>query len=76
MPAVHCRIELEYPSEEVASRIHKSVELDNAGYVRSEVRGRTILAEAGAPSLRSLVHTLDDFLSCLNVAEGVTRVKR
>lgn len=72
-PAVKCTIELEFPSEETAQRVHKSVELDNAGFVRSEVRQNVIWAEADASSLKSLIHTLDDFLSCISVAESIVR---
>jgi len=75
MPAVRCSIEIDYPSEEIAKRVHRSVELDNQGYIHSEVRGRTILVQAEAESLKSMIHTLDDFLSCVSVAEGVVRGK-
>ena len=73
MPAVLCRIDLEYPSEEIARKVHRSVELDNAGFVRSEVRGNVIHVQAEAESLKSLIHTLDDLLSCVSVADGVVR---
>lgn len=71
MPAVQCIIDIEYPSEGVARDVHRSVELDNQGFVRTEVRGNSIHAEAEASSLNSLLHTLDDFLSCMSVAEGI-----
>lgn len=73
MPAVICRIELEYPSEDAARRVHRSVEIDNEGYIRSEVKGNVIHVDAEADSLNSLIHTLDDFLSCVGVAEGIVR---
>jgi tRNA threonylcarbamoyladenosine modification (KEOPS) complex Pcc1 subunit len=75
MPAVRCIIDIEYPSEKVAKDVHRSVELDNEGYVKTEVNGNLMHVEALADSLNSLIHTLDDFLSCVRVAEGVVRGK-
>ena len=69
--AVRCRIELEYSSPEEALKIQRSVELDNDEHLISAVNGRVIEAKIGAGSLGSLLHTLDDFLSCVAVAERV-----
>lgn len=71
--AVRCRIELEYSSPDEAQRVQKSIELDNDEHLTSVVRGNYINARADASSLGSLLHTLDDFLSCVAVAEGVVR---
>ncbi|HEX9908903.1 MAG TPA: KEOPS complex subunit Pcc1 [Thermoplasmata archaeon] len=68
---VLCTLILEYGSGEEASKIHRSVELDNQGYLRTEVRDNRIVAEIGASSLNSLLHTLDDFLACASVAEKI-----
>ncbi len=70
-PKVTCTLRLEFPSHEEAEKIHRSVELDNLGYLRSRVDGMVIVAEIAAPSLNSLLHTLDDFLACTSVAEKV-----
>lgn len=70
---VICRIELEYSSPEVADRIQRSVELDNDEHLKSSAEGRMLIAVAEAASLASLLHTLDDFLSCVSVAEQVSR---
>ena len=73
--SVRCRIELEYSSPEEAQRVQRSIELDNDEHLTSVVRGNIIEAKADASSLRSLLHSLDDFLSCVSVAEGVVRGK-
>jgi hypothetical protein len=70
---VRCLIELEYSSPEEAQRVQRSIELDNDEHLDSIVRGSIIEAKADASSLGSLLHTLDDFLSCVSVAEGVVR---
>lgn len=68
---VTCSIRLEFPDRATAENVHKSVELDNAGYVDAKLDGTAIVANIGAQSLNSLLHTLDDFLSCTSVAERV-----
>lgn len=74
-PKVRCSIRLEFPDLETAEKVHRSVELDNAGYVDARLEGSAILAEITGPSLNSLLHTLDDFLSCTSVAEKVVAKK-
>ncbi len=72
---VVCRLRLEFPSPEAADKVHRSVELDNQGYLDSRVDGSVILAEMHADSLKSLLHTLEDFLSCTSVAEKIVTKK-
>jgi len=73
---VLCRLSLEFASPDEAERVNRSVELDNEGYLKTGVEGNRISAEISAPSLKSLLHTLDDFLSCVSVAEKVGSKKR
>lgn len=75
-PSVKCSLILEFPDHGEAEKVHRSVELDNEGYVRSRVEGRSIHAEMEAESLKSLLHTLDDFLSCVGLAENIVTKKR
>ena len=69
--SVRCKLRLSYGSEEEARRILSSVETDNLGYVTSRLVGSTIISEIVADNIMSLVHTLDDYMSCLAVAEQV-----
>ena len=68
---VRCTLNLEFDSHESAERVHKSVELDNQGYLSTEVKGNAIVAKIEADSLNSLLHTLDDFLACTSVADRI-----
>jgi len=72
---VSCEVHLEYPSNEAAEKVHRSVVLDNQGYMDSCVRDKAIVARVEAESLRSLLHTLDDFMACVAVAEGIVLKK-
>ncbi len=73
---VICTLELRFRSESEATKVHRSVELDNEGYLESEVCGEVIRAKITAESLKSALHTLDDFMSCVSVAEKVVSRKR
>jgi tRNA threonylcarbamoyladenosine modification (KEOPS) complex Pcc1 subunit len=70
-PKVTCNLRLEFSSGDEARKINEAIELDNMGYIDTRVEGSSILAEIEASSLNSLLHTLDDFLSCTSVAEKV-----
>ena len=48
--------------------IIKSLELDNDGYIETEVRGNIIIAKAEAETIMALRNTVDDYLACLTVA--------
>ncbi len=73
--SVRCTLVLEFASPQEAEKVHRSVELDNQGYVATRVVGSAIHAEMTATSLNSLLHTLDDFLACASVAEKVVSRK-
>ena len=68
---VTCELVLGFPSKEHASKVFETVESDNEGYVDAHLDGHNMVAVIQAESLNSLLHTLDDFLSCVSVAEKV-----
>lgn len=68
---VTCRLEFRYPSDDMAEKVLQAVERENAPYVRARVEGSTLVSEADARSLESLVRTLEDYLANLAVAEQI-----
>ena len=68
---VECTIVLGYPSEGHAAKVLNTVESDNEGYVEARLEGDTMVVTIRAESLNSLLHTLDDFLACVSVAEKI-----
>ncbi len=66
---IDCKLKLEYKDEETASMIAKSIEPDNEDYVDMTVENSTIFCSIEAEKPLELLHTVDDFLSCLTVAE-------
>ena len=66
-----CDITLEYDDTSIAKKIQKSIEVDNLNFVRSQVKGKKLEAHIESTSISSLLHTLDDFLACVTVADKV-----
>jgi hypothetical protein len=67
------RLTLEFEDADAAKAIAAAVEIDDDGYVRTTRRGRTLVAEATADAPMSLLHTLDDYLACVSVAERTAK---
>ncbi len=69
--SVDCRIEVELPDEQRAVEVARSIALDNGEYVKAEVIGRSIVLTMRASTPASMLHTIEDLLACLKVAESV-----
>ncbi len=59
-----------------AEAIADSVSPDDDGYIRTRRRGSTVTATAAADEPLSLLHTLDDYLACVSVAERTAEEAR
>ncbi|MBS3772883.1 MAG: hypothetical protein KGY55_01635 [Candidatus Thermoplasmatota archaeon] len=68
---VECTFTLEYDSAAEAEAVAASLRPDSQGYLDIEVDGYTVTAVAHAKTIPSLLHTVNDFLSCLSVAEKI-----
>ena len=66
-----CELVFDYPAPDIARTIFASVSPEDAGYVESKLEGSSIFSTISAKSLNSLLHTLDDYISCIQVAEKV-----
>ena len=62
---------LGFQSKEHASKVLDTVESDNEGYVDAHLEDCSMVAVMHAESLNSLLHTLDDFLACVSVADKI-----
>ena len=70
------RLTLAFEDSATAQAIAAAVALDDEGYIRTTRRGRILTAEAAANGPMSLLHTLDDYLACISVAERMAREAR
>lgn len=70
---VSCKLEFNYGSEEEAEAVLKAVEVDNYEFVKTKLEGKRLLSTVESDSIPSLIHTLDDYLGCVSVAERVVK---
>jgi hypothetical protein len=72
---IKCQLEFDYESEDEAKAVAKAVEVDNYQFVSISLKGKKLISIAESESIPSLIHTLDDFLACVGVAEKVVKGK-
>ncbi len=68
---VTCDVVIEYGDVKKTGNILKSIEVDNLGFVKSQTNGKYLEAHIESKSISSLLHTLDDYLACVSVAEKI-----
>jgi tRNA threonylcarbamoyladenosine modification (KEOPS) complex Pcc1 subunit len=66
-----CDVVVEYETEEKARVVLKAIEVDNMDFVSCKVQKGQLQAHIESRSVSSLLHTLDDYLACVTVAERV-----
>jgi len=66
---IQCELKLDYDDGKIASMIGKSIEPDNKGYVDMTLEGSTITCKIKSEEPLQLLHTVDDLLSCVTIAE-------
>ena len=69
--ACRATLELSFGTMERARQVDDATRGDNEGFVLTRTRGDRLVATAGAESISSLIHTLDDYLECVSVAERI-----
>lgn len=67
----NCKIEISVNSKEDAEKLLGSIKVDDYSFVRSKTDENTLIAEIKSDSIESLLHTVDDYLSCVSVAEKI-----
>ena len=74
--AVETTIELDYDSEAEAIAVMEAIEPDNAPYVEAERSGTKLTIRARSSTAGQMLHTLEDLLACVKVAEDAFRETR
>ena len=70
------RLTLGFDDLDSARAIAAAVAIDDDDYIRTTRRGRTLIGEAAADGPMSLLHTLDEYLACISVAERTSTAAR
>ncbi len=66
---VRCVLEFGYADEAKARAVREALAPDDAGFVRSRTEGARLIAEMEAATPMKLLHTVEDYLACVAVAE-------
>ena len=68
---ITCDIVIDYADKKKAMTICKAIEVDDFDFVTSKIYQGSLHAHLESTSISSLLHTLDDYLSCVSIAEKV-----
>ncbi len=66
-----CKIIIEYENFQKAKTVLGAIDVDNFDFVKSQIDGKRLEANIESSSVSSLLHTLDDYLACVSVADKV-----
>ena len=64
---------LKYKTENSASLVYSSLEVDNENYVEGDIDGRTVNYKINSESLGSFLATVDDLIASEIVAEKILK---
>ena len=73
---ISCMLKIDYEDENDTTSILNSIDVDNLDYIQSKKKGKTIITNIESNSISSLIHTLDDYLACISIAEKIIKKKR
>jgi hypothetical protein len=74
--SVECIIELEYDQEGEAVAVLNAISPDNAPYAEATRDGRRITIRSCSRTCPQMLHTMEDLLACLRVAEETVRASK
>jgi len=66
-----CDVVIEFDDTEKVKTVLRAIEVDNFDFVKSHAKGKRLETHIESKSVSSLIHTLDDYLACVSVAEKV-----
>ena len=68
---VNCTLNIDFDSREKAENVFKSIKVDDLQFVSTKIKSTNLEAKIEANSISSLLHTIDDYLACVSVAEKI-----
>lgn len=68
---IKCKMLFEYKNKKNAESIAKSIKVDNYIFVKTKTKNNKIISEIESKSITSMLHTIDDYLACVGVAEKI-----
>ncbi len=73
IPRIKVTVEFDYESQAMAESVLKSIEVDNYHFVKCERDDKKIICHVEGEKIASVLHTLDDLIACVCLAEEVYR---
>ena len=70
---ITCKMVFDYKNKKNAENIAKTVGVDNYIFVKTKTKENRIMSEIESNSIPSMLHTIDDYLACVGVAEKMTK---
>lgn len=64
-----CRLVFRYSNKKECSLIDSALGVDNYQFVITKIDNKKLVSDITSHSISSLLHTLEDYLICVNVAE-------
>ena len=68
---VKCSLVIDFDDAEKVKTVLRSVQVDDFDFVKSKINKKQLEAMIESNSVSSLLHTLDDYLSCVSVATKI-----
>ena len=68
---IRCKLIFNYPTSDMTDKIRNALEVDNYRFIQTDVDNDRLVVDMKSESVMSLLHTLEDYLSCLGTAENV-----
>jgi len=68
-----CELKIDFDDKSKVKTVLKSVSVDDFDFVKSKIEGNKLVAKIESKSISSLIHTLDDYLACVSVAEKIIK---
>lgn len=68
---VNCEIVIDFDNFKEVKTVLNSIKVDDFDFVKSKADGKKLQASIKTNSISSLIHTLDDYLSCVSVVMKV-----
>lgn len=72
---IKAEIILSYDNDKKAKYVQNVIKIDDGIFVTSKVKKNNIHAHIENDSLSSFLHTIDDYLNCVSVAEKILESK-
>jgi len=68
---IHCTLTLDYKNATIAKTVFQATKIDDEEFVQANLKHNQIQATITSSNVSSLIHTLDDYLACVSVAETI-----